>query len=47
MWPGKKGEKEKGGRAMALFEDLDASVENKFQKHEFRAPNGAQYNLDT
>ena len=30
MWPGKKGEKDKGGRAMALFEDLDAYVEEKF-----------------
>ena len=30
MWPGKKGEKEKGGRAMALFEDLDEYVEKKF-----------------
>ena len=30
MWPGKKGEKEKGGGAMALFEDLDEYVETKF-----------------
>jgi len=30
MWPGKKGEKDKGGRAMALFEDLDEYVEKKF-----------------
>ena len=30
MWPGKKSEKEKGGRAMALFEDLDEYVEKKF-----------------
>ena len=30
MWPGKKGEKEKGGRAMALFEDLDEYVGTKF-----------------
>ena len=30
MWPGKKGEKDKGGRAMALFEDLDEYVETKF-----------------
>jgi len=31
MWPGKKGEKEKGGRAMALFEDLDEYVDKKFE----------------
>ena len=30
MWPGKKGEKDEGGRAMALFEDLDEYVEKKF-----------------
>ena len=30
MWPGKKGEKNKGGRAMALFEDLDEYAEEKF-----------------
>lgn len=30
MWPGKKSEKEKGGRAMALFEDLDEYIENRF-----------------
>ena len=30
MWPGKKSEKDKGGRAMALFEDLDEYVEKKF-----------------
>jgi hypothetical protein len=30
MWPGKKGEKDRGGRAMALFEDLDEYVESKF-----------------
>ncbi|KAF9644527.1 hypothetical protein BDM02DRAFT_3121775 [Thelephora ganbajun] len=30
MWPGKKSEKDKGGRAMALFEDLDDYVDKKF-----------------
>ena len=31
MWPGKKSEKDKGGRAMALFEDLDEYIEKKFR----------------
>jgi hypothetical protein len=30
MWPGKKSEKHAGGRAMALFEDLDGYIEEKF-----------------
>ena len=30
MWPGKKSEKDTGGRAMALFEDLDGYIEEKF-----------------
>jgi len=30
MWPGKKAEKHLGGRAMALFEDLDEYVDKKF-----------------
>ena len=31
MWPGKKGEKDEGGRAMALFEDLGEYVEKRFR----------------
>lgn len=27
MWPGKKGEKEAGGRAMVLFEEMDKYVD--------------------
>jgi hypothetical protein len=29
MWPGKRAEKEKGGRAMKLFEELDDWLEDK------------------
>lgn len=29
MWPGKKAEKEEGGRAMKLFEEFDAWIEEK------------------
>lgn len=29
MWPGKKAEKAEGGRAMQLFEEFDAWVEQK------------------
>ena len=31
MWPGKKGEKEKGGEAMKLFENLDGWIEREMQ----------------
>jgi hypothetical protein len=31
MWPGKKSEKEKGGEAMRIFEELDSWIEEKTQ----------------